>query len=38
MARRVIDGNHYVMRATLDPHGRPRLSAVDHTCERQAAF
>jgi uncharacterized pyridoxamine 5'-phosphate oxidase family protein len=38
MARRVIDGNHYMTLATLDPDGRPRLPPVYYTCVRHAAF
>lgn len=38
LARRVIDGNHYMTLATLDPDGRPRLSPVYYTCVRYAAF
>lgn len=38
MARRVIDGNHYMTLATLDPDGRPRLSPVYYTVARYTDF
>lgn len=38
MARRVIDGNHYMTLATTDPGGRPRLSPVYYTPARYADF
>jgi hypothetical protein len=34
MARRVIDGNHYMTLGTLDPDGSPRLSPVYYTPSR----
>jgi hypothetical protein len=34
MARRVIDGNHYMVLGTRDPDGRPRLSPVYYTPSR----
>jgi hypothetical protein len=34
MARRVIDANHYMTVATLDPDGAPRLSPVFYTAAR----
>ena len=34
MARRVIDANHYMTVATLDPDGAPRLSPVYYTPAR----
>jgi nitroimidazol reductase NimA-like FMN-containing flavoprotein (pyridoxamine 5'-phosphate oxidase superfamily) len=34
MARRVIDANHYMVLATLDPDGGPRLSPVYYTAAR----
>lgn len=38
LARRVIDANHYMTLATLDPGGRPRLSPLYYTCARYADF
>ena len=38
MARRVIDGNHYMTLATLDPDGAPRLSPVYFTAARRRDF
>ena len=38
MARRVIDANHYMTLATLDPDGRPRLSPVYYTAARYRDF
>ena len=38
MARRVIDGNHYLTLATTDPDGRPRLSPVYYTAARYSDF
>jgi hypothetical protein len=38
MARRVIDANHYMTLATLDPDGRPRLSPVYYTAARYTDF
>jgi hypothetical protein len=38
MARRVIDTNHYLTLATLDPDGRPRLSPVYYTAARYTDF
>jgi hypothetical protein len=38
MARRVIDANHYMTLATLDPDGRPRLSPVYYAVARYADF
>jgi hypothetical protein len=38
MARRVIDGNHYMTLGTLDPDGRPRLSPVYYTSARYTDF
>jgi Pyridoxamine 5'-phosphate oxidase len=38
MARRVIDGNHFMTLATLDPTGRPRLSPVIDTAARYSDF
>lgn len=37
-ARRVIDVNHYMTLATLDPDGRPRLSPVYYTAARYSDF
>ena len=34
MARRVIDGNHYLVLGTVDPDGSPRLSPVFYTPAR----
>jgi nitroimidazol reductase NimA-like FMN-containing flavoprotein (pyridoxamine 5'-phosphate oxidase superfamily) len=34
MARRVIDANHYMTLATVDPDGRPRVSPVYYTPAR----
>ncbi|MBV9533937.1 MAG: pyridoxamine 5'-phosphate oxidase family protein [Solirubrobacterales bacterium] len=38
MARRVIDANHYMTLATVDPDGRPRLSHVYYTAARYTDF
>jgi Pyridoxamine 5'-phosphate oxidase len=38
IARRVIDGNHYMTLATRDPDGRPRLSPVYDTSARYSDF
>jgi hypothetical protein len=38
MARRVIDANHYMTVATLDPDGAPRLSPVFYTAARYTDF
>src|SRR3954454_12294506 len=38
MARRVIDHNHYMTLATLDPNGRPRVTPVYYTPARYADF
>ena len=38
MARRVIDGNTYMVLATLDPDGQPRLSPVFYTPARYRDF
>jgi hypothetical protein len=38
MARRVIDSNHYMTLATLDPGGAPRLSPVYYTAARYTDF
>lgn len=38
MARRVIDANHYMTLATMDPDGRPRLSPVYYTPARYLDF
>ena len=38
MARRVIDGNHYMTLGTLDPDGEPRLSPVYYTAARYSDF
>jgi len=38
MARRVIDANHYMTLATLDPDGRPRLSPMYYTAARYSDF
>ena len=38
MARRVIDANHYMTLATLDPDGHPRLSPVYYTASRYTDF
>ena len=38
MARRVIDQNHYMTLATLDPDGQPRVSPVFYTAARYADF
>jgi hypothetical protein len=38
MARRVIDGNHYMTLATTDPGGRPRLSPVYYAAARYSDF
>ncbi len=38
MARRVIDANHYMTLATLDPDGRPRVSPVYYTAARYTDF
>ena len=38
MARRVIDGNHYMTLGTTDPDGRPRLSPVYYTPARYTDF
>jgi nitroimidazol reductase NimA-like FMN-containing flavoprotein (pyridoxamine 5'-phosphate oxidase superfamily) len=38
MARHVIDANHYMTLATLDPGGRPRLSPVYYTAARYSDF
>jgi hypothetical protein len=38
MARRVIDANHYMTLATLDPDGSPRLSPVYYTPARYSDF
>ncbi len=37
-ARRVIDANHYMTLATLDPDGRPRVSPVYYTAARYTDF
>ena len=38
MARRVIDGNTYMVLGTLDPDGQPRLSPVFYTAARYGDF
>ena len=38
MARRVIDGNVYMVLGTLDPDGQPRLSPVFYTAARYRDF
>jgi hypothetical protein len=38
MARRVIDGNRYLVLGTLDPDGQPRLSPVFYTAARYRHF
>jgi hypothetical protein len=38
LARRVIEGNHYMTLATREPDGRPRLSPVYYTPARYADF
>jgi hypothetical protein len=38
MARRVIDANHYMTLATMDPDGRPRLSPLYYTAARYTDF
>jgi hypothetical protein len=38
MARRVIDGNHYLTLATREADGRPRLSPVYYTAARYTDF
>jgi nitroimidazol reductase NimA-like FMN-containing flavoprotein (pyridoxamine 5'-phosphate oxidase superfamily) len=38
MARRVIDGNRYLVLGTVDPDGRPRLSPVFFTPARYRDF
>ncbi len=38
MARRVIDANHYMTLATVDPDGRPRVSPVYYTPARYTDF
>lgn len=38
MARRVIDGNHYMTLGTSDRDCRPRLSPVYYTCARYSRF
>src|SRR4051794_7866379 len=38
MARRVIDTNHYMTLATVDPDGRPRVSPVYYTAARYTDF
>lgn len=38
MARRVIDGNLYLVLGTLDPDGQPRLSPVFYTAARYRDF
>lgn len=38
MARRVIDGNTYMVLGTLDPDGQPRLSPVFYTSARYRDF
>ena len=38
MARRVIDGNTYMVLGTLDPDGQPRLSPVFYTAARYRDF
>jgi nitroimidazol reductase NimA-like FMN-containing flavoprotein (pyridoxamine 5'-phosphate oxidase superfamily) len=38
MARRVIDGNTYMVLGTLDPEGQPRLSPVFYTPARYRDF
>lgn len=38
MARRVIDANHYMTLATVEPDGAPRLSPVYYTPARYADF
>ena len=38
MARRVIDGNHYMTLATIEPTGEPRLSPVYYTAARYRDF
>jgi hypothetical protein len=38
MARRVIDANHYMVLATRDPDGGPRLSPVYYTAARNRDF
>jgi Pyridoxamine 5'-phosphate oxidase len=37
-ARRVIEANHYMTLATLDPDSRPRLSPVYYTAARYSDF
>ena len=38
MARRVIDSNHYMTLATVQPDGRPRVSPVYYTAARYTDF
>jgi hypothetical protein len=38
LARRVIDGNHYMTLGTIDPDGLPRLSPVYYTAARYTDF
>jgi hypothetical protein len=38
MARRLIDANHYMVLATRDPDGGPRLSPVYYTAARYSDF
>lgn len=38
MARRVIDGNHYMTLATREPDGGPRVSPVYYSAARYADF
>ena len=38
MARRVIDGNHYLTLATIDPDGEARVSPVYYTAGRYSDF
>src|SRR3954452_22928988 len=38
MARRVVDANHYMTLATVNPDGRPRVSPVYYSAARYTDF